>query len=493
MHQDESPLGSSRGGARGAAQAEAEAPRAEAGSFRDPDTRVFYANGRVLRALSARALEDWEALTESGLYEELRRDGRIVATEPFEDRALWPQGEESAPLDGCAGVVAHEAVPFISYPYEWPFSMLKDAARLQLEILAAALERDMTMKDATPYNVQFRGARPVFIDVGSFEPLVAGRPWLGYRQFCMQFLYPLLLAAYRGVSFRPWLRGSLEGISPAECAALLPRRDRMRRGVFTHVGLHARLERRYAASTKVRSELKDAGFNTELIKANVKRLSKLVDKLEWNPAESEWSEYGTINEYRPEDSERKARFVAEAARERAPDLVWDLGCNDGTYSLIAAEHARRVVAVDGDELLIDNLYRRLRDDGDERVLPLAMQLTDPSPGLGWRGLERRSLADRGRPDLTLCLALLHHVSITGNVPVADFIDWLAGLGSSLVIEFVTREDPMVELLLSRKEAGSHPDYERSAFERRLAEAFSVDRTEPICEGRRVLYLAHPRS
>jgi len=151
-----------------------------------------------------------------------------------------------------------------------------------------------------------------------------------------------------------------------------------------------------------------------------------------------------------------------------------------------------VVALDSDQGPVELLYRDLRAAGDERVLALTMNVTDPSPGLGWRGEERRPLLSRGQPELVLCLALVHHVTITANVPVREWIDWLAGLGASLVIEFPTREDPMVQRLLAAKKEGTHADYERTEFERCLGEAFEVERSEPLASGTRVLYLAQPR-
>jgi len=215
----------------------------EPGSFRDPDSRVFTSNGRVLRLLSEQGLADWRALSSSPLFEELEQDGSLVGTREVEAIADVP----GAIHGGVAGVLEHDVIPFVSYPYEWSFSMLRDAALLQLALVRRAIEAGMILKDSSPYNVQFKGAEPTFIDVGSFEQLREGEPWAGYRQFCMLFLYPLLLQAWKDVPFQPWLRGSLDGISPHECRSLLSPRDRFRRGTFTHVVMHDRLERRYEA------------------------------------------------------------------------------------------------------------------------------------------------------------------------------------------------------------------------------------------------------
>jgi SAM-dependent methyltransferase len=434
-------------------------------------------DGAVYRALSKAGLRDWEALAATPL----RHDERIVGTEPVELDDLPELTGEPA-----AAALRHERIPFVSHPYEWPFSMLKDAALLQLALGREALRHDLTLKDASSYNVQWRGSQPVFVDVGSFERLRPGEPWAGYRQFCMLFLYPLMLQAYRGVPYHAWLRGSIDGIAPAEARALLPK---LRRGVLTHVVLHARLEARHADAGEMRRDLKRAGFGKDLLDANLRRLEKLVRRLEYKPGRTAWTEYGTTNTYTDEQAGRKAEFVRAAAARRAGGLAWDLGCNDGTYSRVAAEHAGYVVAIDADHATVDGLYRALGDRTD--ILPLVMSVTDPSPDLGWRGRERASLERRATPDLVLALALVHHVVITGNVPVAAFLDWLRSLDCALVIEFPDREDPMVQRLLSGKTEAANPDYDRETFERALGERFEIERTERI--GTRTLYDARPRA
>lgn len=463
--------------------------RLEPGSFRDPESRVFYAGDEVYRALSKEGLEDFEALAATRLFERFTADGRLVATELVDGASAPPQ----LLAKDCAGILRHERIPFVSYPYEWTFSMLKDAALLQLDLILAALDEGLILKDSTPYNVQFKGARPVFVDIGSFERLREGEPWVGYRQFCMLYLYPLLLQAAKGCEFQPWLRGSIDGIRPAQMRALCSFRDRLRRGFMLNVFMHARLEARHAdRGEQVKDEVRRAGFKKELIVANVRRMRKLVERLSWDPPRGVWVAYGERNSYSDADAARKDEIVREVVGLRRWGLTWDIGANNGRYSRIAAEGSDAVLAVDADQGPVELLYRTLRDEGDERILPLTMNLADPSPGLGWRGLERRDLAARGKPDLVLALALIHHMAIAANVPVAELVDWLASLGGSLVIEFPTREDPMVRKLLGPKREGLHPDYERVAFERVLAERFDVERRERLGSGTRLLYFARPK-
>lgn len=461
-------------------------------SFRDPDGRVFCLNGDVLRGLTVEGVADWEAFAASGLLARLVEAGDLVETTAADPealealRAVDPNGQWVAAL-------RHERLPVVSYPYEWSFSMLRDAALLQLRITRDALGVGIALKDATPYNVQWRGARPVFIDVGSFARARQGEPWLGYRQFCMLFLYPLLLEAYKGIPFQPWLRGSLEGIHPSEARALLRGRDTLRGGVLKHVALHAKLERSHADRTSdVREELRSAGFDRQLIEANLEGLENLVRGLEPPGGATEWSDYGATCSYSEDDTRTKEEFVRAAVRRSAPSLVWDLGCNDGRYSRIAAEGSEYTVALDADRGVVDRLYVALKHEGARGVLPLVGDVADPSPGLGWRGRERLPLVGRGSPDLVLALAVVHHLTIGRTIPVRELVDWLADLDSELVVEFPERHDEMVKRLLARKRDGSHPEYNRDDFEAALGSRFSIVDTLGLPSGTRTMYHAIPR-
>jgi SAM-dependent methyltransferase len=463
------------------------AARVEPGSFRDPDSRVVYSNGHVLRLLSARGLTDWQAYEATQTAQRLQREGKVIETELLE-RSDAPDDLPAA----VAAVLRHERVPFVSYPYEWTFGMLKDAALLQLELLRAALEENLIVKDSSPYNVQWRGAQPVFIDVGSFERLEPGQPWVGYRQFCMLYLYPLMLQAYKGVPFQPWLRGRVGGIEPQELRNLMSLRDLRRRGVFTHAFLHAKLDRRYADTERdIEAELKRAGFKKELVAANVSRLERTIRRLQWQPPSSGWTEYGATTSYDSADAAHKAEVVDKAIRARSWKLVWDVGCNDGRFSRLAAAAADYVVALDADTAVCERLYQQLKTEQCSTILPLAMNIVDPSPALGWRGRERQTLLERGTPDLTLCLALVHHVAITNDVPIGEFLDWLRSLDSWVLIEFPTPDDPMVRRLVAAKRGRTHVDYDRPTFERLLAERFRIDETVELAAGTRVLYVARP--
>lgn len=472
-------------------RAEAEEPadgnalEREAGSYRDRNGTVFYRGGRVYRTLSACALANWQRLSEQAFFERHRKKGSIVDT-----RTAMVDG-----LPRASGILEHARIPFVSYPYEWTFGMLKDAALLQLELLRDALAADMILKDSTPYNVQWSGTRPVFIDIPSFEPLRKGQPWVGYRQFCELFLYPLMLKAYKGIDYRPWLRGRIDGIPADEMHRLMSSRDLMRPGVLLHVAAQSALQRRYSGGGKVdvRGTLAEAGFDKRIIEANVAKLSSLVARLAPKAGKSEWSEYDRTHSYDAAEFERKAEFVRRAAATRRWRLVWDLGCNTGTFSRMVAEHAEHVVAMDGDWRAIERLYEREKDEGSSRsILPLVVNLADASPNQGWLGSERKGLAERGTPQLTLCLAVIHHVVISANIPLAEFIGWLADLGTAIVIEFVGREDEMVQTLLANRE-DQYDDYNPANFRALLENRFEIDADEPLKGGKRHIYFARPKS
>ncbi|SCL22017.1 Methyltransferase domain-containing protein [Micromonospora pallida] len=458
--------------------------RTEPGSFRDPTNQVFHLGGDVLRGLDEQAARDYRTLAGTEFFRTLLAAGKVCGTEPVD------------PLPGVpwTTVLRHERIPFVSHPYEWSFGMLRDAALLHLEILRAALDHGFTLKDGSAYNVQWRGVEPVFIDVGSFEPVREGEPWAGYRQFCQTLLYPLLLQAHLGVDFQPWLRARVDGIEADQLRPLFRGVRRLLPGVPTHVHLHAAMQRRHAtASTAaVRDQLRAAGYSRELALATVRGLTRLVERLDHPATESHWADYQRTCGYSAEDRAAKERFVEAAlAAGPRPRLALDLGANDGRYARLAARLADQVVAVEQDPGVVDRLYRRLRADREGRVLPLVMDLADPSPGGGWRGVERASFTDRADADVVLALAVVHHLAIGRNVPLPEVVDCLVGLtrpGGRIVAEFVHPDDPMARRLSANKPVGLFPDYRTEVFERLLGARCRIVRRLDLPSGTRTLYL-----
>lgn len=451
--------------------------RSDPGSFRDPASRVVLSDTSVVRLLDERGLADWQALKAARFLADCVADGRIIASTEVE-----------AP-PGSAGAIEHPLVPLITYPFEWTFSMLRDAALLQLDLLETALAEGLTIKDATPYNIQFVGGRPVFIDIGSFEKYRSGEPWLGYRQFCRQFLYPLMLRAWIGVPFQPWLRGDPEGPTADQMRRLLPARRRASLSGLLHVELQARAEAKLQGES-VRSSLADAGFSAEMIVSNVRKLRTLVESLEWGGDEGTWAGYMECDHV-GRDRATKAQFLAAAIEADQPRSVLDLGANDGHFSQVAVEAGAQAVAVDGDEMVLDRFYRSL--PAGTPITPVLADLSNPSPSQGWAGTERPALFQRTRPDLVVAYGLIHHLIYTASVPLALVIEWLAGFGVPVVVEFVAPEDPMVARLTANKRSDElHVDRDRVGFERLVGLHFDTVDSRDLEGGTRAVFHLRPR-
>ncbi len=471
----------------------------DTGSFRDPANKVYILpspsgeKSRVFRGLRSDALEEYENILKTKFWEEGQKEQSIISTTRLNEKDK--SFSEIAKHGNWDAVLEHTPIPFISYPYEWSFSMLKAAALLQLDLVEKALEEGWTLKDATPYNIQWQGAKPVFIDTVSFERGQEGDAWVGYRQFCMLFLIPLMLRSYLGFDPRSLLRSQLEGVEVSQAASFFRGFKRLHRGVISHILLPSYVEGRIK---KKESDDKKAQkrFDMKRTKAMnlglVQGMNRLVQRLSLPGGQSDWSEYACTHTYDQENFKRKMTFVEKAVSSKKRHLVWDLGCNTGSFSKLCSKYSDYVIAVDSDEPSVDSLYNELSKSGEySNILPLVSDLANMSPGNGWNGKERRRLEERGKPDIILCLALIHHVRLSSNIPLELFFDWLASLEAEVVIEFVDRNDEMVEKLLMNKKE-QYPDYTRENFESALGAHFKILSTEPLKGEKRRLYHIKPK-
>jgi len=463
----------------------------EPGSFRDSGNRILYRDGQVFRTLDAEAAAHWHQLHQTAFFQALIARGSVVATETESRPAVRAEA-----LSGqWSELLRHETIPFISYPYEWTFAMLKDAALLHLGILEQALENGWTLKDGSAYNIQWHGNRPVFIDVSSFEPYRPGDSWIGYRQFCMMFLIPLLLKAHRDINTASLCRSDLEGIDPEEALKFVSVRDLFRRGVLSHIYLHARLQahaRRAEGAAGSTASKWTIRQTRDMTLRMVQSLKRLVQKLERPGGRTLWSSYEETHSYDETSFAEKKDFVERHVRSRRWPLVYDLGCNTGTFSRLCSEQADCIIAIDQDELAVDKLYRRIKTPTDGNLTPLVMQLSNTSPDQGWRGRERKSFEHRASPDLILCLALIHHLIIAANIPLRDFLEWIRDFGAIVILEFVGPEDEMtLQLLRNRRTA--HPDYTQEQFEAIATSMFDILDSAPLKGGRRRIYLLQPKA
>ncbi len=344
----------------------------------------------------------------------------------------------------------------------------------------------MVLRDASAYNVQFVGSRPVFIDTLSFDRYAEGLPWVGYREFCQHFLAPLCLMAGRDPRLSVLSESWIDGI-PLDIARMLaPRRYRWRPGFLAHISLHARAQRRYQdAGTRPSAppRLPRAALLNLL-----DSLRGTVERLSWNPDRTVWADYYANTNYTDEAMEQKRRFVAAVADETRPARVVDLGANTGEFSAIAARPGAYVVASDIDHGAVEICFRRERASEGERILPLVVDLTCPPPAVGWMNRERPSFLDRcaGRTDLVLALALVHHLAIGNNVPLRSVVELLARVGGQAIVEFIDKRDSQVRRLLASRE-DVFGDYTEAGFENALAGSFRIVRKQPIAGTHRVLY------
>ena len=450
--------------------------RKVAGSFRDPSGFVFERGGVLYRQVNRGYQADYDRLMSSGLYARLVADGLLVEHQEEEWRGGAP---------GAYKLIRPERVPFISYPYEWCFSQLQDAALATLRIQKTALDFGMTLKDSSAYNLQYVGGRWTLIDTLSFETYQEGAPWAAYGQYCRHFLAPLTLMATRDHRLSSLLKHHIDGLPLDLAASLLPARTRLKTSLLIHLHLHARSQTKHAGA-----EIKP-GAHKKITRLG---LAGLIESLEsgtkslgWKSRSDVWAHYYAETNYSDEAFEAKKRFVVELLDQARPGNVWDLGANVGLFSRLAEERGIPVVSLDFDPASVEANYLECRKKARKLVLPLVMDLVNPSPRLGWAGAERDSLADRGPADLAMALALIHHLVIANNVPLEDAARYFAKLGRKLIIEFVPKSDSQVRRLLASR-ADIFPDYTQQGFEGAFAKCFEIERTEPIPGSQRLLYL-----
>jgi ribosomal protein L11 methylase PrmA len=455
-------------------------------SFRDPSGFLFRRDGVLYRQVDRSFADHYDFLISSGLYRSLADDGLLIAHEEVDQSA--------AASPSAHRVLRPEVVEFISYPYEWCFGELKDAALATLEIQRRAMEHGMSLRDASAYNIQFHRGRPTLIDTLSFERLREGEPWVAYRQFCQHFLAPLALMSHRDVRLGTLSRIHLDGVPLDLASELLPRRAKLRGSLLLHLALHAKSQIRHATdgSSEVEKARPARPFTLKAFQGVISSLEGGVRNLSWEPGRSAWSQYyGEAESYSDEALEHKKSLITDFVASAAPATLWDLGSNTGMFSRIAASRGIRTVSFDADPASVEVNYRQVRAEGEQHLLPLVLDVTNPSPAIGWQNRERMSLVERGPADMALALALVHHLAIGNNVPLQRVADWLVELCTWVAVEFVPKSDPKVRTLLATRE-DIFPGYTQDGFEQAFGQRFEIMRHEPIRDSERTLYLMRRR-
>jgi len=443
-------------------------------SFRDPSGSLFFKEGRLLRSVNISYKEHYDMASGAGLFKSLVRDALLI---PHEEVALAAEGNADT-----YKTLAPEKISFVSYPYEWCFGQFKDAALTTLEIQKRALSFGMVLKDASAFNIQFHNGRPIFIDTLSFERYEEGSPWIAYRQFCQHFLAPLALMSHKDQRLSQLFRIFLDGIPLNLASSLLPLRTYFSPALLGHIHMHARGQEKFSHQ-KFTPSLR---ISLHGMRALIDNIEGAVRRLTIKSAGTEWGDYYGNTNYTEESFGRKKEVVSRFLRRTNSHIVWDLGANMGEFSRIASDMGIQTIALDNDIEAVEKNYGIVVQKKEKNLLPLLCDLTNPSPNVGWDNAERDSLSKRGPADTVLALALVHHLAITNNTPLAMVAAYLRTVCRNLIIEFVPKTDSQVKrLLATRKDI--FPNYHEKAFEKEFEKYFTIVAKETVGAAR-CLYL-----
>lgn len=445
--------------------------RRDPASFRDPAGHVFEANGEIFRTVAPPGSEDYAHFISSGLAGKLQRDGKIVefieVGRDEDDQVL-----QLAPL------------PFVSYPYEWCFGQLRDAALLTLEVMLESLNHGMILKDASAFNVGWIGGKAVFIDHGSFAVYRENEPWRAYRQFVSHFLGPLLLMSKSDARHALQLRNFTDGLPLDYISRLLPAVTWFEIYPLLHVHLHARWQARYSDSRRP-LQAAVAPLPRKRLIAMLSCLLNFIGKMKSPRAATEWGDYYGDTNYTAAAFAAKKRIVEACCADLSPGRVIDFGANDGEFSRIAERHAGMVVAADLDHAAVEHLYDSIRGDRGRKIHPVVQDLNNPSPGIGLFNRERKPFLARARGDLALGLALIHHLRIGANWSLEHIAELFAAAAPNALVEFVPKSDSQVQRLL-RSRPDICADWRLEDVAGMLAKRYRRCETIPVPDSERTL-------
>ena len=444
-------------------------------SFRDPSGYIFCKNDEIYRTVTFSYKDNYDFLISSGLYDRLVNDNFLIKHGEIQNSEL-----ESADI---YKVLKPTKIDFISYPYEWSFSQLKDAAVLTLNIQEIALKHNMSLKDASAFNVQFQSGSPIFIDTLSFEKYEVGRPWVAYRQFCMHFLAPLLLMKYSDLSLNRLLSLYIDGIPLDMTRSILPLKSFFKISNFSHIYLHA-LSEKHSSSKQIDREIR---ITKNSLYALIENLKKTIQSLKLKNKNSTWGNYYIENSYTPAELGKKKKIVEEYIDEINPSNIIDLGANTGLFSRIASSKNIFTISTDYDPYCVELNYLEAKKNQEKNILPLFLDFTNPSSDLGWNGVERKSFLKRKKVDMVIALALIHHLSISNNVPFAEVVKCCSQMADYLIIEFVPKQDVQVKSLLINRE-DIYTNYNQEYFEKVFGETYNILRKETVASSGRAVYL-----
>jgi len=440
------------------------------GSFRDPSGIVFRKDGIIYRKINPSYQKDYELLMSSGLYDTLVNENLLIPHEKIKTNLIKPK-----------------IILFISYPYEWSFSQLKHAALLTLQIQKRALELGMSLKDSSAYNIQFFKGKPILIDTLSFEKYEEGQPWVGYKQFCQHFLAPLALMCYKDIRLNQLLRIYMDGIPLDLASSLLPLSTYFNFSLLTHIHLHAKSQKRYLNHQEKDLKIKNLRVNRLSLLGLIDSLESAIKSLNYKVKWSQWGNYYSDTNYSVNAFKYKKQIVEKFLKKIKPKMVWDLGANTGVFSRIASNMKIPTISFDSDPEAVEKNYLQLLKDKDINILPLVLDLTNPSPAIGWENKEKESLEQRGPADTVLALALIHHLAISNNLPLNGMAVFFKNICASLIIEFVPKTDSNVRKMLTlRKDIFT--GYTEENFVKEFKKLFIIKQSIKITGSDRTLFL-----
>lgn len=440
----------------------------EVSSFRDPDSSLYYDSSYYYRHISPEYEKHYTHFINSGLKERLLKEGFIL---PF----LEIIGDTSD-SDVTSRVLRTDILPFVSYPYEWSFNQFKEAALLTLKINQIALEYDMILKDASMFNVQFIGCKPVFIDLASFEVYEQDKPWNAYYQFCRHFYGPLFLAAKRNIILPKLLQYFIDGIPLKEAVSLCSWKNFLNSGAFLHLYLHAKGEGKIVKDSKGKKVVKKQLSNI------FTHLESSITNLTIKQKLTVWNNYNKNNNYEIESQQYKVEIIKSFLDQIEGKKALDIGANDGLYSQLLAERGMYTLVVDFDEFAVDRAFKSKHD----LIHPLQMNLVNPTPAIGWNNIERKSFWDRCQVDVIQALAIVHHLVITHDISFEEIAKKLAKHTKYLIIEFIDPTDSQAQILLKNKPHKSI-NFNRLNFEKAFSLFFDLKEIVSINNMKRDLY------
>lgn len=451
-----------------------------ASSYKDPSGFVFFRDGTIFRQINKIYKKNYDHLMNSGLYQKLVDSYLLI---PHEEVDI-----KYAITDQVYKIIKPQLIPFVSYPYEWCFSQLKDAALTTLKIQKISLKHGLSLKDASAYNIQFFKGQPILIDTLSFEKYQKNKPWVAYRQFCQHFLAPLALMGYKEVRLSQLLMVYLDGVPLDLASKLLPSKSWLNFSLLSHLHLQAKSQGHLG---KKENNLERYKLSFRSYLALIENLESTIKKIIWKLPKTEWAKYYSLTNYSKAAFVHKKSLVKKYLNIIKPKNVWDLGANIGVFSRIASDQGIPTISFDIDPMVVEKNYLEVVKNKEAKILPLVLDLTNPSPSLGWACGERKSLIERGPADTVLALALIHHLVISNNTPFNKVAQFFSKICRHLVIEFVPKADSQVKkMLATRKDIFS--EYKKTVFEKEFRQFFRIKRQEKIKDSKRILYLMQKR-